>query len=448
MMKNAETTHRGRMIGPAMAKAIACLAIILTLGGIATPSFAGPLRAGAGKMSITPAKDEFPYTAPGERPYVGVHDPVYARALALDDGSHRIVILSIEVTAVPDPSRLIQSVAQATGVPQAGLFVVATHTHNVPLASNHGMQQDAVMSRETERVRQGAIEAARMAVSHLEPASLSFQRGEAWVNINNGEEAGLKSWNDPRGSSDKTLDVLKIDNQKGKALALLVNYASHAEVMFRSASRNNGYEVSGDLPGAASRLLEQSPSGAPVVLFTPSAEADQLPLFKSLQPAGNLPATDEGPAGWGLLDLLARRLAGATLDTVAATRPGTAEAHIESASGTVTCPGQQLQIDKAGKLESQERPPVVIPLSMIRINDIALVGIGGDLSSAIGRSIKNNSPVKNTIVNTMLAGSVGYVFSDASYKHPGHGLLLSPLKSGCAEKAITKGLVALLNKRQ
>jgi hypothetical protein len=44
----------------------------------------------------------------------------------------------------------------------------------------------------------------------------------------------------------------------------------------------------------------------------------------------------------------------------------------------------------------------------------------------------------------MIAGSIGYIFPDASYVHPGHGLLGSPLKAGCAEKAIVGGLKPLL----
>ena len=416
-------------------------ALLAGVGG----AHAADLRAGAAKIAITPAADEFPYTAPGEKPYVGVHDPVFARALVLDDGAHRAVIVSLEVTAVPDPAELTKAVALAAKVPASGVFVVATHTHNVPLASNHGMQRDAVMTREIARVKQGAAEAARQAAAHLQPARLLTARGQAFVNINNGEQAGLTEWNDPAGPSDKTLDLVKVEGSDGKPLALLVNYASHAEVMFRSATRNNGYEVSGDLPGAVSRLLEQNPHGAPVVLYSPSAEADQLPLFKSLQPAGNLPATDEGAAGWGLLDLLARRLTSSVLDTVATLHPLAGAPRIETATGSVSCPGQQLSRDpKTGKITAEDKPPVVIPLSVIRMDGLALVGIGGDVASDIGRKVKAASPAPQTIVNTMLAGSAGYIFSDASYKHPGHGLLLSPLKAGCAEGAIVRGVSGLL----
>jgi hypothetical protein len=258
--------------------------------------------------------------------------------------------------------------------------------------------------------------------------------------------AGLKTEFDPTGPSDKSLDVLRFDTPAGAPIAMLVNYASHAEIMFRSVTRTDGYEVSGDLPGATSRLLEGLPGAAPVVLFTGGAEADQLPLFKSLRPAGRLPATDEGPGGWAILDMLARRLAGSVMDVVASLRPGEAQAHIASASGSVICPGQQLRIEpQTGRAVVKEAPPVTIPLTAIRINDIALGSVGGDVGSQIGQAFKAKSPLAHTMMIGMAGDSVGYILPDGFYGHPGHGLTKSPLKAGCAEPAIVDGLVRLID---
>ena len=44
----------------------------------------------------------------------------------------------------------------------------------------------------------------------------------------------------------------------------------------------------------------------------------------------------------------------------------------------------------------------------------------------------------------MTSGSVGYILTDASYEHPGHGVMGSPLKPGCAEKAILDGLLSMI----
>jgi hypothetical protein len=408
--------------------------------------WAGQLKAGAGKASITPPVDVFPYAAPGERDFVGVHDDVFARALVFDDGAHRAAIVMLEVTAVPEPEQTAKSIAEIVGVPVADVIVAATHTHEVPLFSYHGDTPNPVQAREINRVRQGALEACRAAVAQLQPARISFARGEAWVNVNNGELAGLKTAYDPKGPSNKTLDVLRVESLTGNPIALLVNYATHAEVMFRSVTRSTGYEVSGDIPGAVSRMLEGQPYGAPVVLFSAGAEGDQLPLFKSLQLPGQLPASDEGSAGWALLDVQARRLASAVVELVRAMKQGASDVEIHTASGTVTCPGQHRTLDRnTGEMTVEDRPPVSIPLTAIRMNDIALAAVGGDIASDIGAVLRTASPVPHTMVVTMLAGSVGYVLTDASYAHPGHGLAGSSLKSGCAEHALVQGMGQLLS---
>ena len=411
-------------------------------------AWAGQLKAGAGKASITPTADVFPYVAQGERDFVGVHDDVFARALVLDDGAHRVAIVALEVTAVPDPKQMTTSVAEIVGAPSTNVLVVATHTHEVPLFSYHGGTPSPTQQREIERVRQGALEASREAVSHLRPARVSFARGEAWVNVNNGEQAGLKAAFDPKGPSDKTLDVLRVVSQSGDPIAILMNYATHAEVMFRSVTRDNGYEVSGDIPGAVSRMLEGQPYAAPVVLYSSGAEGDQLPLFKSLQPAGLFPVNDERAAGWALLDVQSRRLASAVAQLTSTMPPGDSDVHLDAESSAVACPGQHFKLDRdTGKATVEDRPPVSIPISAIRINDIALGAVGGDIATNIGAAIRTASPVPHTMIITMLAGSVGYILTDASYEHPGHGLAGSPLKAGCAEHALSEGMAQLLSAR-
>lgn len=416
------------------------------------PAYAGELRVGTGKASVTPGAVDFPYapsdtpslnTGPGEKSFVGVHDDIYARALVMDDGARRAALVVLETTAIPMADELVKAIAEQIGVKEADVMLTATHTHEVPLFSYAGWDPNPRERREIERLKQGALEAVRLANTHLQPARVAFGRGQGWVNINNGEQSGSRAGYDPLGPSDKTLDVLRFESPDGSPISLVVNYASHAEVMFRSITKDNGYEVSGDLPGAVSRILESSPSGAPLVLFTSGAEADQLTLFKSLQPAGRLPAKDEGAAGWALLDVQARRLADSVLSVLATMQSGNSQAVIDTASGSVTCPGQQLRIEN-GQAVAEDKPPVAIPLSVIRINDIVLAGVGGDVASEIGEHLKAASPVPDTILISMAGSSVGYIFADASYAHPGHGLTKSPLKSGCADRAIIDRLVRMI----
>ena len=171
---------------------------------ILATAYAGQLRAGAARVSITPTADQFPYIIGREKPFVGTHDDVYARALVLDDGATRVAFVVVEAVSVPDPKHVETDVAQAAGVPESNLILCASHTHESLTTFIHGTNLIPSQLEEIEHVRAGAVEAARQAVAHLEPAAIAFGRGEAYVNINNGEQAGLTSWFDPKGSRRHT----------------------------------------------------------------------------------------------------------------------------------------------------------------------------------------------------------------------------------------------------
>ena len=420
-----------------------CAAVAAGLA-VSGSACAAELRAGAARVDVTPPASAFPLSAPPEKDFVGIHDPVYARALVLDDGAHRTAIVGLDLAIVPEGERVVRAVAQAAGVAPGAVMVFATHSHNNPLVFYHGHDATPAQQREIDRVIAGAASAAKEAASRLEPARIAFARGKAFVNVNNGEEAGLPTPPDPTGPSDKTLDVVRVTTPGGQPIALMVNYASHAEVMFRSVTKAGGYEVSGDLPGAAARLLE-GPKGAPVVLFSPAAEADQLSLFRSLNPpTAGLPASDLGAGGWALLDAQARQLTASVLATLAKAPAGAADAAIRTATKTAACPAKDLQIDHDnGKATAGGQAMVEIPLSVVRVGGLTLAGVGGDVGSAIGGKARAALKGQDAMVVTMLAGSIGYILPDSAYVHPGHGVAGSSLKAGCAETAVVAGLVEL-----
>jgi hypothetical protein len=435
------------------------LAIILS-GMLLTAAHAGQLLAGAARVSITPGAEEFPYEGPDGYQFVGVHDKIYTRALVLDDGSQRVAIVIIDATRVPRPDEILGALARELVVPEHNLLVAASHTHDVPLAIYNGGEPNPVQLKEIERIEEAAVQAVRQARAQLQSARIAFVRGEAWVSMNGGnyqqvDENGNGRMQDglyfPEDPSDKSLDLLRLENLEGEALALLVNYPTHGEVMFKSITREGGYEVSGDLPGAVARLLEEHPAGAPVVLFTSPAEANQRPLYQAVQHADKwLDRVDPGDAGWVILDVQARRLATSVLDTLAGMPAGISDVKLNASAGTAVCPGKEKFAQP--NETSEEVPPVSIPLSMIRINDIALAGVGGDVANEIGQHFKEASSLADTTLISMTAGYIGYIMSDHYYEDRGHGIssgvAKSPLQSGCAESAIIKGLLDLMEKNR
>jgi hypothetical protein len=428
---------------------LASSAMVVSGAAVAGTGVAGSLRAGAARMSITPASDAFPYASPSsprDKPFVAVHDDIFARALVLDNGAKRLVLAAIENVNVPQPEAMVAALAQAAQVPPAQVFVFATHTHSNPLVFFHGHEPSARQAQEMARTQSAAVDAVKQAVAQLAPARIGFVRGKGWVNINNGEASTGVKTGDPLAPSDKSLDIVQVVAANGAPMALLVDYATHAEVMFRSMTRPDGLEVTGDLPGAVSRLLENG-GAAPVVLYAPGAEGDQLSQYKSLQAeAGGLPEKDEGASGWALLDVQARSLAASVYAALKTAPAPVAQVSLGATTGQAVCPGIKRERDPSGAIVEKPAPDVVIPLALARLGPVTLAGVGADLGSELGKAVKAAFPQQRASVVTMIAGAVGYILPDASYALPTHAVMGSPVKPGCAPRAILDGIKGLVPK--
>jgi hypothetical protein len=121
---------------------------------------------------------------------------------------------------------------------------------------------------------------------------------------------------------------------------------------------------------------------------------------------------------------------------------------ISAGQDVATCPGRK-RLDKAregspGSYEDGD--PVHIRLGVLRIGDVALASVDAELYSAIGKRLKEQSPLANTVMVTLANGMAnsGYIPDDASFGAYTFQVLSSRLKPGCAETAIDGGLMNLL----
>src|SRR5215204_3825844 len=94
-------------------------------------------RAGAYSADIAP--QEYPVRVNAmftERAADKVADPLAAKALALDDGTTRVVLCVVDTCMIPRDliDRAKAEASKATGVPVKRMLVSATHTHSAPSA--------------------------------------------------------------------------------------------------------------------------------------------------------------------------------------------------------------------------------------------------------------------------------------------------------------------------
>jgi len=96
---------------------------------------AANLEAGIAATDITPP---VPYRMSGyfrERLSTGVHDPLYAKAIALKQGDQAAVLVFCDLIGIaPEVSRNArQRAAEKTGIPATNILIAATHSHTGPL---------------------------------------------------------------------------------------------------------------------------------------------------------------------------------------------------------------------------------------------------------------------------------------------------------------------------
>jgi hypothetical protein len=395
--------------------------------------------------------------------YGSVHDPLFARALVLDNGTIKAALITVDITHLQRGDELLQVIAQETGIPRERVILSATHNHNAPRVNSAALGQTVTPADEAyfQILKRGIAAAAKQANERLQPARIGFGRGKAYVNTNRDEKigAGYHMGYAPDGPSDKTVAVLSVTTTAGAPLAIYANYAVHGVVMYRTHTKDGQIQITGDLPGATSKYVEDRLGNGAVALFTSGAAGDQNPLFMANYNQDGPDVVDLGPAGWAILDVQARRLGEEIVRVTKNSQNTFDRALLWGATSSVSCPGQKRAeaadpnvpqqgylAPAASTIKMIDAEPVRIPLTLLMINDIALAGVSAEVFSDIGMHLKRDSIFDQTMMVTLLQDRVGYIPTDAAYLLPSEKAVGNSLKPGCAEPAIVNGFQDLMQK--
>lgn len=248
--------------------------LFLLLAATAAPA---AWKAGASKVEITP-KEPVWLAGYGSRtqPSEGVRQPIYVKALALEDSTGaRSLLLTFDLLGLDrGTARIIaESVQKRFGIPRERVAMVASHTHSAPVAGTvllpaYPLEAShvAVIERYTDWMLERVTEASEQAVRALAPATLHFGQGFAGFAVNR-RRVGNRA---RPGPVDHDVPVLGVKGSEGRWRAIVFGYACHATVL-------SDNQVSGDWPGYAQAAIERDHPGA-VALFVTGAGADSNPL--------------------------------------------------------------------------------------------------------------------------------------------------------------------------
>lgn len=399
------------------------------------------LRAGASKVDITPDISKIRiqlggYGARLNMPPTGVHDPIYARALALDDGNQRVVLVALDHLLVPDS--LTRAVREAVGLRPEQLFMSASHTHCAPdaMGLNERMRfplpgvgtfLPEFLKFTTERV----AEAVRQAIAKLQPARIACY-AEALPNLNRNRRG--------RKITDPTMTVLRLQTAQGKPLAGVVVYAAHPTIHGHTMM-----EVSAEFPGVLQTRLERELGGEAVVLYMNGALGDVSPV------------ADEGNGDHDRVQRYGTRLAEHASRLLKKARPLTPHLTLKQVMAKLPEPrphpqfqesaGREYKVPEAllNNLVRQIVPPSA-PVSLVGIGSLMLVGFPGEPLTSLGletHKLGKSAGYRWVMPVGLVNDWVGYILSREEYEQGGYEATVSfngPDLGTAVMEAVRQGL--------
>lgn len=228
----------------------------------AAPDPARVFQAGAAQLDITPELGSLIVGGFSPIPAKHIHDPLFVRALVLDDGANRIAFVvcdnvGIARDAIDAAKQLIE---QQSKLPGARVMVSSTHTHSGPPARpDSALPSDKIptapatpppLSRYQQFVARRIADAVQCAINNLEPARI------AWGSVQQPKHVFNRRWfvndeaarrnpfggvdrvrmnppqaaaaaGEPAGPTDPEFSFISVQTKSGRPLSLFSAYSLH-----------------------------------------------------------------------------------------------------------------------------------------------------------------------------------------------------------------------------
>ncbi len=462
--------------------------VLLSVCAAYPQNAAGHLRAGAAKVDITPKESELAI------PTDSIRDRLFVRAIVVDDGSTCAVLVGLDLGGASNQivDDATARASRSTGCPAQNFIISATHTH-----SSNTLGLGGRGSPTAKTAADAIVEAAGAAKSKLARARVGFGSTTLDLNVNRDLFNSKLEWRqepNPNGPSDKTLAVVEFLGDDNVPIGVYMNYAMHPINFYLSGV------ISADFPGEASRYVEELFDNRAVAVFSQGASGDQNPReFRSpttfmgsraaltqgrgpfVQTIGARPADGSGSRGFNpqqassernaipaenleaykkvlartgdYVHMLGALIGSSSVRVMRESIQPVDTARIGSAQESFTCPGRvRLDADNPARENVfpgyKEGADVNLKVGVLKIGDINLATVNGEVYSQIAMRLKGNAPANKTIMITLANGMAnsGYIYSDEAYSHLTFQVIGSRLKPGCAEGKIVSTIIDLMHR--
>jgi hypothetical protein len=422
--------------------ALLAAAILFIICGSASQA---AIKGGCARVDITPRASVW-LSGYGARnkPSDGIADKLYARALVLDDGQNKMAIVSADLLWVPlkITAEIRREVKEKIGIPEKNVLICATHTHFGPKIDRITKNWPDTPASEIDEsyvqtLKKKIADSILAANKNMRQVKLGAVKGEIPEIVYNrrtrkADGAVAMTFRlppaDPNlifGPIDPELCILRVEDMSGALVAAIVNYACHP--VSGAKDKDKFYFISADYPGYTTQVIEQMEGG--ICLFA-------LGTAGNLNPVRIKRRNHRSQIGKALGGEVLRRI-----QFVATT----GEVTLKAMKKPVTMPiKKDLSPDRIIDAD-KTKGTLTTEIQVLRIGDIYILGLPGEVLVEIGLEIKTRAGIENLFIISLSNDACGYVCHRQAYKEggyePGSG---TNLAEGAGE-IITKEALNIIN---
>jgi neutral ceramidase len=445
---------------------------------------AADLTVGAAQTDITPPKG-MPmagyYSARGAE---GTHDRLFARAVVLEKDGTKAALVSLDLIGttfgMTEQSRKL--IEAETKIPGGHVMLFATHSHTGPVLSDRAARAGA-MGGEQKIAMDYMAELPKRIAEAVAKADAARKPAKVFRGV--GKEDGLAfcrrfhmtdgtvGWNPgklnpkvlkPTGPTDPSVPVVQFVtlDKEPKVIATYVNFAMHADTV-------GGLHFSADYMGVLAESLTKVHGEQAVTVFGlgTCGDINHIDVSHGRPQKGHAEASRIGGRLAGEVLRVCDNLVPAadgplvvTSATVELPLAPISAAEVEPAKAIVKLVADEVkpapkfldQVKAFQVVEVAERlgKPLTPEVQVISLGDeLAWVSLPGEIFVELGLQIKAGSPFKQTMLNELANGSVGYVPTKLAYTQGNYEVISARCAEGSGEKLVdeaTKQLRARFKK--
>ncbi|MBW8039929.1 MAG: hypothetical protein FVQ85_08025 [Planctomycetes bacterium] len=441
--------------------------VVLLALHIFCPAGQAALKGGFAKVNITPPLG-IPLIGSYGKPSDDILDELYAKALVLNDGNTTIAIVSADLLYTPleeitNPVREI--IKEKLGIPEQNVLVCATHTHSGPevfarskVPSKGRMPASEIDQSYLETLIRKVAGSVLIAYKNMQEVRIGVAKGQipeivynrrpktpdgsvrmaftlppeviATKKVKQGPDDSVRVTFDYTheeaqldfGPIDAGVCVLRVEDANGGIVGSLVNFGCHPVCIYPYLSTS----ISADYPAYATGVVEQVEGG--ICLFALGLAGDTVPVVRGIKPREKIGKALGGEA--------LRRLQMVTT---------TGSVTLKALKKEVKFPTKKVHSPDETTDDNKTIDYVTTEIQVLRLGDIYILGLPGEILVEVGLNIKKRAGLKNLFIVTLSNDAIGYVCHHQAYEEggyePGSG---TNLAKGAGE-IMTEKAIELIN---